>query len=56
MNAPLIPVVKKRLSEISLPDAKILAQKALNATSPEEVRNLIRECFPDTHSKVIHKQ
>ena len=56
MNAPLIPVVKKRLSEISLPDAKILAQNALNATSPEEVRNLIRECFPDTHSKVIHKQ
>ena len=56
MNAPLIPVVKKRLSEISLPDAKILAQNALNATSPEEVRNLIRECFPDTHSKEKHKQ
>jgi phosphoenolpyruvate-protein kinase (PTS system EI component) len=56
MNAPLIPVVKKRLSEISLPDAKILAQNALNATSPEEVRNLIRECFPDTHSKEKHKK
>jgi len=55
-ECPLIPVVKKRLSEISLPDAKILAQNALNATSPEEVRNLIRECFPDTHSKEKHKQ
>ena len=50
MNAPLIPVVKKRLAEISLTDAKSLAQKALNASSPEEVREIIRECFPDSHT------
>ncbi|MBC8260073.1 MAG: phosphoenolpyruvate--protein phosphotransferase [SAR324 cluster bacterium] len=50
MNAPLIPVVKKRLSEIALPAAKSLAQKALNATSPEEVREMIRVNFPDSHS------
>jgi phosphotransferase system enzyme I (PtsP) len=51
MNAPLIPVVKKRLSEISLSAAQSLSQKALNASSPAEVRNIIRECFPDSHSK-----
>ena len=55
MNAPLIPVVKKRLSEISLPDAQSLAQKALAASSPEEVREIIRKYFPDSHSKVKHK-
>ena len=55
MNAPLIPVVKKRLSGISLSDAQSLAKKALNASSPIEVRNIIRECFPDSHSKEQHK-
>ena len=55
MNAPLIPVVKKRLAEISLSDAKSLAQKALNASSPEEVREIIRECFPEFHTYEKHK-
>ncbi len=50
MNAPLIPVVKKRLSEISLPETQSLAQKALNSSSPAEVREMIRECFPDSHT------
>ena len=56
MNAPLIPVIKKRLSEIPLSAAKSLAQSALNATSPEEVRDMIRESFPDSHAKKKHKQ
>ena len=56
MNAPLIPVIKKRLSEIPLSAAKSLAQRALNATSPEEVRDMIRESFPDSHAKKKHKQ
>ena len=50
MNAPLIPVIKKRLSEISLSSAKSLAEKALNASSPEEVRKMISERFPDFHA------
>ena len=49
MNAPLIPVIKKRLSEISFSDAQDLAKKALNSSSPFEVRKIIRECFPDSH-------
>ena len=56
MNAPLIPVIKKRLSEIPLSAAKSLAQRALNATSPEEVRDMIRESFPDSHAEKKHKQ
>ncbi len=55
MNAPLIPVIKKRLSEISFSDAEALAKKALNSSSPKEVRKMIRECFPDSHSKEKHK-
>ena len=51
MNAPLIPVIKKRLSEISLSSAKSLAEKALVASSPIEVRSMIRERFPDFHTK-----
>lgn len=50
MNAPLIPVVKRRLSDISLPDAKKLAQRALKAASPMEVRKMIRESLPDSHT------
>tara|TARA_B100000579_G_C22755530_1_gene816249 strand:+ start:90 stop:638 length:549 start_codon:yes stop_codon:yes gene_type:complete len=50
MNAPLIPVVKRRLSEISIADAKSLADRALDATSPMEVRRMIRESLPDSHS------
>ena len=50
MNPPLIPVVKRRLSEISITDAKILAERSLDATSPTEVRKMIRENLPDTHS------
>jgi len=55
MNPPLIPVVKKRLSDISLTEAKSLAQNALNATSPEEVRKMIRECFPHIQAKGTQK-
>ena len=50
MNAPLIPVVKRRLSEISIADAKSLAERALEVTSPMEVRKMIRESLPDSHS------
>ena len=50
MNAPLIPVVKRRLSEISIADAKSLAERALEVTSPIEVRKMIRESLPDSHS------
>ena len=50
MNAPLIPVVKRRLSEISITDAKSLAEKALEANSSTEVRKMIRESLPDSHS------
>ena len=46
MNAPLIPIIKKRLSEISISSAKDLAIEALDASSPEEVRNMIRDHFP----------
>ena len=46
MNAPLIPIIKKRLSGISISSAKSLALEALEASSPEEVRNMIREHFP----------
>jgi phosphoenolpyruvate-protein phosphotransferase len=50
MNAPLIPVVKRRLSEISITDARSLAERALEANSPREVRDMIRESLPDSHS------
>ena len=50
MNAPLIPVVKRRLSEISISDARSLADKALEATSPIEVRKMIREKLPYSQS------
>ena len=50
MNPPLIPVVKRRLSEISIADAKSLTERALKATSPAEVRKMIRERLPDSHS------
>jgi len=50
MNAPLIPVIKKRLSEISITDARSLAERALEVNSPREVRNLIRKYLPDSHS------
>ena len=50
MNAPLIPVVKRRLSEISIADAKSLAERALEAALPMEVRKMIRESLPDSHS------
>ena len=45
MNTPLIPVIKKRLSEIPFSLAKTVATKALDASSPEEVRNMIRDHF-----------
>ena len=56
MNAPLIPVIKKRLSEISFSDAQNIAQKALDLSSPNEVRSIIREYFPNSHSKLKLKQ
>ena len=46
MNPPLIPVIKKKLSEISISSAKTLAIEALNASSPEQVRKMIRSKFP----------
>jgi len=46
MNAPLIPVIKKRLSGISISSAKSLAISALDVSSPEEVRKMILENFP----------
>ena len=46
MNPPLIPVIKKKLSEISISSAKNLAIEALNASSPEQVRKMIRSKFP----------
>ena len=46
MNPPLIPVIKKRLSEISMSSAKKLAIDALNTSSPEEVRMMIRSKLP----------
>lgn len=55
MNAPLIPVIKKRLSEISFSDAQNIAKKALELSSPSEVRRIIRESFTDSHSKLKNK-
>ena len=46
MNPPLIPVIKKKLSEISISSAKTLAIEALNSSSPEQVRKMIRSKFP----------
>ena len=45
MNVSLIPVVKERISTISLIDAEKLAAEALNASSALDVRNLIRAHF-----------
>lgn len=45
MNAALIPVVKERLSYITLEEAQNLAQKALNSTSAKEVRDHFSEFF-----------
>ena len=55
MNAPLIPVIKKRLSEISFSEAQNIAKKALELSSPNEVRRIIREYFPNSHSKLKNK-
>ncbi|MGK5095531.1 phosphoenolpyruvate--protein phosphotransferase [Deltaproteobacteria bacterium TL4] len=46
MNAPLIPVVKARLTSISIETAQELAQFALQASSAEEVRTKIAEVVP----------
>ena len=37
-------------TEISIVDAKSLAERALEATLPMEVRKMIRESLPDSHS------
>ena len=45
MTAALIPVVKERLSYITLAEAEELAKTALQASSAEEVRNLVQTFF-----------
>ena len=45
MTASLIPIVKERLSYITMAEAEELAHKALQASSAEEVRNLVTTYF-----------
>ncbi len=51
MAVSLIPIVKERLSYISLAEAEELADKALQASSAEEVRNLVSTFFKFFSSK-----
>ncbi|MBF0279865.1 MAG: phosphoenolpyruvate--protein phosphotransferase [SAR324 cluster bacterium] len=51
MAASLIPVVKERLSFITLKEAEELAEKALQASSAEQVRNLVATFFKFYSSK-----
>ena len=47
MNAPLIPMVKERLSLITMPEAVRLAEKSLQSESALDVRNLVRAHFQE---------
>jgi len=41
MNPPAIPLVKERVRTLSVGDAKAIATRCLNATSPGEVREIL---------------
>jgi phosphoenolpyruvate-protein kinase (PTS system EI component) len=43
MNPPAIPLVKERVRTLSAEDSKALAERCLQATSPEQVREILTE-------------
>ncbi len=52
MNAMLIPMVKERLSHVTIAQAEKLAEQALRASSAEEVRKQIANFF-DSSSQIL---
>jgi phosphocarrier protein FPr len=47
VSVPQVPAIKARVRELSLPDCRILAERALAATSAAEVRALVPELPED---------
>lgn len=43
MNPPAIPLVKERIRTLSVEDSRALAERCLQATSPEQVREILTE-------------
>jgi phosphotransferase system enzyme I (PtsI) len=49
MNPPAIPYAKLLIRSISMHKAKLVAERALNMSSSEEIRELVRQMVPEVN-------